>query len=457
MDEVFALQSDVCLHRTAGESYIFRQSEVSADKVQFTDLSLMMTRINRIGAEILSCCDGCSSVNDIANQLDTKYPNMSSKEDIFQAVHDFLYQAEEREYVSRNLFTTRGQKTGNFSSYYPVHAVFELTDGCNLSCPHCYRKARRRGYAVAPIEQLLKGLRDLRSNGVRVVEFTGGEPTLHPQFTQIIQSALELFDTVGIISNGTLLRPKEIEQFPNPRNLIVQVDLDGPTAAIHHRVHGGNRNLDAFTPVLAAIRACSTRGIFTRVAVNATPLNLDTIEQTVDMAFQLGASVVGIAPVMPMGRAKNNALMGFSPEQIDQLEHTVHGMALKYPGRLNVVTDAIRQAVGKNCGVGYRTITVAPDGSVRPCTTTWQTDVLPSIGNLFYDDFDLLFGSPQAHALATLPAPVVDTCGNCSYIRYCEHCVARGLEPKTGTMCQWKNKYANLIQVLQHPSKEMMS
>ena len=183
----------------------------------------------------------------------------------------FLDNAEQHHYVTCDSLPMVGERTGDFFGYYPMHAVIELTDGCNLSCPHCYRQARRQGYTVAVTPALLTELHRLREYGVRVVEFTGGEPTLHPDFFAIVNEALQLFNTVGIISNGTLLRPQDIQRFSDPQKLVVQVDLDGPTAAVHQRMHGGNRRIDSFTPVLEAIRACVRRQIFVRIAVNVSP------------------------------------------------------------------------------------------------------------------------------------------------------------------------------------------
>jgi len=59
----------------------------------------------------------------------------------------------------------------------PLHAVYEVTHRCNLSCVHCYQ-ARK-----APGEELLMDefkalVREMREGGTMFLAFSGGEPLL---------------------------------------------------------------------------------------------------------------------------------------------------------------------------------------------------------------------------------------------------------------------------------------
>ncbi len=226
------------------------------------------------------------------------------------------------------------------------------------------------------------------------------------------------------------------------------VAIPQPTAAVHQRMHSGNRRIDSFTPVLEAIRACVRRQIFVRIAVNVSPLNLDTVEETVELGIKFGVPMIGISPVSPMGRAKQNPTMAFSPQQITQLQTLIHRLSRKYPGRLNMLDETMTNSQSDNCGVGYRTITIAPNGAIRPCVTTLNTERLPIIGNLYRNHYETMFSSPIVKALATLVAPNHDTCQSCAYESYCQHCIAHGLETKIGHRCSWKERYAPQLQAL---------
>ena len=65
-------------------------------------------------------------------------------------------------------------------------ANVDLTNRCNLTCPVCFANANAAGYLYEPdldqVRVMLKTLRDERPVDSRVVQFSGGEPTIHPKF-----------------------------------------------------------------------------------------------------------------------------------------------------------------------------------------------------------------------------------------------------------------------------------
>jgi 7,8-dihydro-6-hydroxymethylpterin dimethyltransferase len=69
--------------------------------------------------------------------------------------------------------------------------LVEVTDACNLRCPICYASsapARRTFRSLAEIERMLDAV--VRNEGEPdVVQLSGGEPTLHPEFFAILDAA----------------------------------------------------------------------------------------------------------------------------------------------------------------------------------------------------------------------------------------------------------------------------
>ena len=70
-------------------------------------------------------------------------------------------------------------------------SLIELTDHCNLRCPICYADSgpHRPGYRdLATIERMLDAV--VKTEGEPdVVQLSGGEPTLHPQFFEVLDAA----------------------------------------------------------------------------------------------------------------------------------------------------------------------------------------------------------------------------------------------------------------------------
>jgi radical SAM protein with 4Fe4S-binding SPASM domain len=88
----------------------------------------------------------------------------------------------------------------------------ELTERCNCNCIHCYinlppddRNALRRELSKEEVKELL---REAASLGCLSVRFTGGEPLLREDFSEIYLAARRLGLRVAILTNATLISPE---------------------------------------------------------------------------------------------------------------------------------------------------------------------------------------------------------------------------------------------------------
>ncbi|MBT3199584.1 MAG: radical SAM protein [Phycisphaerales bacterium] len=92
-------------------------------------------------------------------------------------------------------------------------AQIDLTNRCNMRCPICFANAGTAGYVCEPsYEQIVKQLqtlRDLRPTPCSAIQFTGGEPTMHPDFLRIVSTARDMgFSYIQIATNGiTMANP----------------------------------------------------------------------------------------------------------------------------------------------------------------------------------------------------------------------------------------------------------
>src|ERR1039457_2643093 len=75
---------------------------------------------------------------------------------------------------------------------HPSHTALanvDLTNRCNLTCPVCFANANVAGYLYEPnidqVRTMLETLRNERPVDGRVVQFSGGEPTIHPKFFEL--------------------------------------------------------------------------------------------------------------------------------------------------------------------------------------------------------------------------------------------------------------------------------
>ncbi len=84
----------------------------------------------------------------------------------------------------------------------------DLTNRCNLRCPICFANANVQGYVY---ELTLEQVKNMLQNIIKqnspletlAVQFSGGEPTIHPRFLECIKAARDMgFTHVQIASNG---------------------------------------------------------------------------------------------------------------------------------------------------------------------------------------------------------------------------------------------------------------
>ncbi len=79
-----------------------------------------------------------------------------------------------------------------------------LTPRCNLRCIYCHAEGEHKPDGLMTVDEIREILRVARGFGIRSVKFTGGEPTLRRDLTDIIASVPEGIES-SLTTNGTLL------------------------------------------------------------------------------------------------------------------------------------------------------------------------------------------------------------------------------------------------------------
>lgn len=86
-------------------------------------------------------------------------------------------------------------------------ANIDLTNRCNMNCPICFANANQQGYVFEPdfdtLTKMLDALRAEEPIKCTAVQFSGGEPTIHPDFVKIVKAAKDRrFAQVQVATNG---------------------------------------------------------------------------------------------------------------------------------------------------------------------------------------------------------------------------------------------------------------
>ena len=123
-------------------------------------------------------------------------------------------------------------------------ANVDLTNRCNLTCPVCFANANVQGYVYEPdldhIRKMLGALRGEQPVAGRVVQFSGGEPTIHPRWLDALRLAKEMgFSHIQAATNGIKFADLEFARQSKEAGLqTLYLQFDGVCDDIYKRTRG---------------------------------------------------------------------------------------------------------------------------------------------------------------------------------------------------------------------------
>lgn len=110
--------------------------------------------------------------------------------------------------------------------YGPFHAQLVVIRRCNLSCGYCNEFDETSD--PVPKDVLKQRIDRLHELGTLAIEFTGGEPLLHPDLFELIAYATSKgFRQRKLISNAYLLSPEKVRELNRAGLTHMQISLDG--------------------------------------------------------------------------------------------------------------------------------------------------------------------------------------------------------------------------------------
>ena len=139
----------------------------------------------------------------------------------------------------------------------------DLTNRCDMTCPVCFANANAMGYVTEPsveqIRQMLLTLRDRKPVPCKVIQFSGGEPTIHPDFIEIVKIAKEMgFSQIQIATNGKNLSDYDFAKRCHDAGLnSLYLQFDGVTKDVFKKTRGE----DVLETKLQCIEVCRKVGL----------------------------------------------------------------------------------------------------------------------------------------------------------------------------------------------------
>ncbi len=179
-------------------------------------------------------------------------------------------------------------------------ALVQIDERCNLHCAHCFVSATRDG-ATMPFGQitdvLIPRLAECR---VERVTLTGGEPTIHPRFLDVVRAFRRAGMQVGICTNATTLNGQQISELRQIGGVHCNVSLDGFRPESHGKFRGDQ---GSFGTTVATVRALAAAGLMQGLLCTPNSLAEDEeYRELCEFAASQGAEYVLLNPLSSMGR-----------------------------------------------------------------------------------------------------------------------------------------------------------
>jgi MoaA/NifB/PqqE/SkfB family radical SAM enzyme len=202
----------------------------------------------------------------------------------------------------------------------PAGLVYEATMRCNLHCEFCYVGDLLNIEGEWRQELTMEALARAFPTGDLQVSLTGGEIFMRKD----IMSVLDLFRDKGyscgyLTTNGTIITEERADALAElaQRGFLkhISVSIDGP-GDLHDKARGVKGTFERTATGLRRLKeASSRRGAALRVSINTTVAHetLETLDQMVDVAGELGVDAIGLNHLMystPAERDETLRLIG---------------------------------------------------------------------------------------------------------------------------------------------------
>jgi mycofactocin biosynthetic radical S-adenosylmethionine protein MftC len=301
----------------------------------------------------------------------------------------------------------------------PICLTWELTYACNLACVHCLSSSGRRDPRELSTRQCMDIIDELERMQVFYVNIGGGEPTVRPDFWELVDYATAHHVGVKFSTNGVRITPGVAVELAASDYVDVQISLDGATAEVNDAVRGPG----SFAMAVRALENLREAGFGdAKISVVVTRHNVGQLDAFKALADRFGATL-RITRLRPSGRGADvwDELHPTPVQQVQLYEWLVehgervltgdsffHLSGLGEPGAL----------AGLNlCGAGRVVCLIDPVGDVYACPFAIHDNFLA--GNILRDGG---FGSVWKNAplFGELRAP--QSAGACAKFAHFDGC-----------------------------------
>ena len=254
-----------------------------------------------------------------------------------------------------------------------------LTEACNLRCQHCYVDAAPGCGSNMPMNVFSSVLNFFKGLHIDDIRITGGEPTIHPKFDQIVDRIHNEGLKVGLVSNG-------IGWLGNPSRSAFLDDVSrcwvsvyGVSPHKHSMLSGRPRK--TFFETLKFVGLHSRIGRSIGLSAILTPGCYEEVPDLVSLAHESGIKRLRFLPIQPDGRATSINYDWLNwPKEVRKIERALSAHPLGQHFDALTINDPFDlrsrfEYSQDSCLFSRRRMwSITPDGSIYSCCFNVYSD-----------------------------------------------------------------------------------
>jgi mycofactocin radical SAM maturase len=180
----------------------------------------------------------------------------------------------------------------------PICLTWELTYACNLACVHCLSSSGRRDPRELSTDECYRLIDEFERMQVFYVNIGGGEPTVRPDFWDLVDYATAHHVGVKFSTNGVRIDRARAARIAAADYVDVQISLDGATAEVNDAVRGEGSYRTALR-AMSNLAEAGFQGF--KISVVVTRENVGQLDDFAELAARFGAQL-RLTRLRPAGR-----------------------------------------------------------------------------------------------------------------------------------------------------------
>ncbi|MFM8725719.1 MAG: radical SAM protein, partial [Planctomycetaceae bacterium] len=222
--------------------------------------------------------------------------------------------------------------------FFPPFLYVSIINSCNLRCQGCWVDVAHKQSTI-DLEAMNRLITEAKAQGNSFFGLVGGEPFMHPEILEIIESHPDCY--FQVFTNGHFITEEVAARLHRAGNVTPLISVEGNEIISDER-RGRN---GVFSKTLQGIRNCLKHNVMTGVCTSLAKSNIDHLltEEWLDRLIEMGVLYTWFHVYRPMGPDASTELC-LTPEQQRRARQFVVDMRAKKP---IVIIDAYYDGEGR--------------------------------------------------------------------------------------------------------------